>query len=142
MRQRPPAWSQSHPMKPAATTAPLNFSTGARLGISRQQSRGRARDLTPDQSSKGKGRSPRHALSLRGGTAIATDSGAFFGAERVGLNVQRLKRAKQLSQEELAHRAKIHQTYLLGVEGGKRNPSIRGPHPTSKAITFPVEQLS
>jgi len=29
-----------------------------------------------------------------------------------------------LSQEELAHRVDMHQTYLSGVEDGKRNPSI------------------
>jgi transcriptional regulator with XRE-family HTH domain len=44
--------------------------------------------------------------------------------KRVGVNLQRLRRGKGLSQEELAHRARIHQTYLSGVEGGKRNPSI------------------
>lgn len=43
---------------------------------------------------------------------------------RVGLNLQALRRAKELSQEELAHRASVHQTYLSGVERGKRNPSI------------------
>lgn len=42
---------------------------------------------------------------------------------RIGRNVQRLRRSKGLSQEELSDRAAIHQTYLSGVEGGKRNPS-------------------
>jgi transcriptional regulator with XRE-family HTH domain len=44
--------------------------------------------------------------------------------ERVGLNLQRLRREKGLSQEELADRAQIHQTYLSGVERGRRNPTI------------------
>jgi transcriptional regulator with XRE-family HTH domain len=44
--------------------------------------------------------------------------------KRVGLNLQRLREAKGLTQEELAHQADVHQTYLSGVEGGKRNPSI------------------
>jgi len=44
--------------------------------------------------------------------------------DRVGSNIQRLRREKKLSQEELADRAGIHQTYLSGVEGGKRNPSV------------------
>ena len=44
--------------------------------------------------------------------------------QRVGLNLQNLRREKDLSQEELAHRAEVHQTYLSGVERGKRNPSI------------------
>ena len=42
---------------------------------------------------------------------------------RVGLNVQNARRARGVSQEELAHLAKMHQTYLSGVERGKR-PSI------------------
>jgi transcriptional regulator with XRE-family HTH domain len=44
--------------------------------------------------------------------------------ERVGLNLQRLRREKGLSQEELADLASIHQTYLSGVERGKRNRTI------------------
>jgi len=44
--------------------------------------------------------------------------------KRVGLNVQNARRARGLSQEELAHAANVHQTYLSGVESGKRNPSI------------------
>lgn len=44
--------------------------------------------------------------------------------ERVGLNLQWLRRERELSQEELSHRAKIHQTYLSGVERGRRNPSL------------------
>lgn len=43
---------------------------------------------------------------------------------RVGLNVQRARRERGLSQEELAHRAAVHQTYLSGVERGRRNPTI------------------
>ena len=43
---------------------------------------------------------------------------------RVGLNVQKARRVRGMSQEELAHLAKMHQTYLSGVERGKRNPSI------------------
>src|ERR1035437_4224244 len=37
---------------------------------------------------------------------------------RVAINVQRLRRDRGLSQEELAHRSRIHQTYLSGVEHG------------------------
>jgi transcriptional regulator with XRE-family HTH domain len=35
---------------------------------------------------------------------------------RVGINLQRLRHEKGLSQEELAHSANVHQTYLSGVE--------------------------
>lgn len=44
--------------------------------------------------------------------------------QRVGLNIQNLRRTAKLSQEELAHRAGIHQTYLSGVETGRRNASL------------------
>lgn len=43
---------------------------------------------------------------------------------RVGLNLQNARRERGLSQEELAHPAQVHQTYLSGVERGKRNPTI------------------
>lgn len=45
--------------------------------------------------------------------------------KRVGLNLQKLRRQKGLSQEALAHASKIHQTYLSGVETGRRNPSVK-----------------
>lgn len=44
---------------------------------------------------------------------------------RVGGNLQRLRHDRGLTQEELAHKADIHQTYLSGVEVGRRNPSIQ-----------------
>jgi transcriptional regulator with XRE-family HTH domain len=43
---------------------------------------------------------------------------------RLGLNVQRLRRAKGWSQEELADRASLHRTYVSGVERGIRNPTL------------------
>ena len=44
--------------------------------------------------------------------------------KRVAVNIQRLRRERKLSQEDLGAQAKVHQTYLSQVEGGKRNPSI------------------
>jgi transcriptional regulator with XRE-family HTH domain len=43
---------------------------------------------------------------------------------QVGLNVQRLRRALELSQEELAFEAAIHRTYISGVERGVRNMTV------------------
>lgn len=42
----------------------------------------------------------------------------------VGLNVARLRAERDWSQEELADRAKLHRTYVSGVERGVRNPTI------------------
>jgi len=35
-----------------------------------------------------------------------------------------MREAAGLSQEELAHRASVHVTYLSGVENGRRNPTV------------------
>jgi transcriptional regulator with XRE-family HTH domain len=60
---------------------------------------------------------------------------------RVGINLQRLRRGKGLSQEELAHSADVHQTYLSGVEGGKRNPSIAVLERIVTALGVDIEEL-
>lgn len=59
-----------------------------------------------------------------GGSQVANAHDEVDARVRVGLNVQELRRARGYSQEELAHRAEVHQTYLSGVERGKRNPSV------------------
>lgn len=61
---------------------------------------------------------------------------------RVGLNVQKLRRERGLSQEELAHRAAIHQTYLSGVERGKRNPSLLVLERIAGALGADIEDLT
>lgn len=61
--------------------------------------------------------------------------------KRVGVNVQRLRREKDLSQEELAHRASIHQTYLSGVETGKRNPSVGVLDRVAKALNVDIAEF-
>jgi transcriptional regulator with XRE-family HTH domain len=61
--------------------------------------------------------------------------------KRVGINVQQLRRARELTQEELAHRADVHQTYLSGVEGGKRNPSVLVLDRIATALGVDIEQL-
>jgi hypothetical protein len=40
----------------------------------------------------------------------------------------------------LAHRADVHQTYLSGVEGGKRNPSIGVLGRITKALGVDIEE--
>ena len=41
-----------------------------------------------------------------------------------GQNVKELRKAKGLSQEELAFDCSLHRTYISGVERGVRNPTI------------------
>ena len=43
---------------------------------------------------------------------------------QLGLNLQRARRAKEWSQEDLAFESGIHRTYISGLERGVRNPTI------------------
>jgi transcriptional regulator with XRE-family HTH domain len=43
---------------------------------------------------------------------------------RVGRNLRRLREARGWSQEEMAHRAGLHRTYISGLERGVRNPTV------------------
>jgi transcriptional regulator with XRE-family HTH domain len=42
----------------------------------------------------------------------------------VGHNIRRERERLGLPQDELAHRAEIHVTYLSGVENGRRNITL------------------
>jgi len=42
-----------------------------------------------------------------------------------GAHIRSLRLERGLSQEEVAHRATVHVTYLSGIERGKRNPSLK-----------------
>jgi transcriptional regulator with XRE-family HTH domain len=61
--------------------------------------------------------------------------------KRVGLNVQELRREAGLSQEELAARADMHQTYLSGVERGVRNPSVAVLERIAKGLRIDIAEL-
>jgi transcriptional regulator with XRE-family HTH domain len=43
----------------------------------------------------------------------------------VGLNVQRLRRERDISQEELSLRSHCTRGYLSGIETGRRNPTVQ-----------------
>ena len=42
----------------------------------------------------------------------------------LGANVRRIRRARRLTQEELAFSAEVDLTYMGGIERGRRNPSL------------------
>ena len=44
--------------------------------------------------------------------------------KQVGLNVQRIRRKRGWSQEELAFESGLHRTYISGIERGARNPTV------------------
>lgn len=45
--------------------------------------------------------------------------------EIVGSNVRRLRKARGLTQEQLAHEAGVAMRYVAGVERAEENPSLR-----------------
>lgn len=43
---------------------------------------------------------------------------------QLGLNVQRIRKERGWSQEELAFESGLHRTYISGIERGARNPTV------------------
>jgi len=60
---------------------------------------------------------------------------------QIGLNVRRLRIARDLSQEALAFEAEIALNYLSGIERGKRNPSILIVNRLARALNVPLALL-
>ena len=59
----------------------------------------------------------------------------------VGANIGRLRRARGLTQEQLAFRAKIDLTYMGGIERGQRNPSLLVVEQISRALGIELPEL-
>lgn len=60
---------------------------------------------------------------------------------RVGLNVKRFRQEKSWSQEGLAFEAKLHRTYISGVERGVRNPTVTVLESIAFALGVPSSSL-
>ncbi len=54
--------------------------------------------------------------------------------KRFGLNVQKLRKDRGLSQEEFGFNAEIHRTYVSDIERGARNPTISIVEKFAKAL--------
>jgi transcriptional regulator with XRE-family HTH domain len=61
----------------------------------------------------------------------------------VGRNVERLRRAQGLTQEQLAERSGFSQQYISGLENGQRNPTVVTLYEIATALgATPVELLA
>jgi len=58
-----------------------------------------------------------------------------------GQAVRRLRMAKKISQEELAHLAGIHRTYVGDVERGTRNVSLVNMNRIAHALGVPLSRI-
>ncbi|MBI4035910.1 helix-turn-helix transcriptional regulator [Candidatus Daviesbacteria bacterium] len=61
--------------------------------------------------------------------------------EALGKRIRAVRRAKKMTQEDLAYESKIDYSYLNEIEAGKRNPSIKRINAIAKALKIPVKEL-
>ncbi|MFJ1310890.1 helix-turn-helix domain-containing protein [Agrobacterium pusense] len=59
----------------------------------------------------------------------------------VGLNVLKVRRERNLSQEELSFRSGLTRAYLSGLEAGRRNPTIVSLNKLAEALGVDMESL-
>jgi len=58
-----------------------------------------------------------------------------------GERVRELRGERGLSQEELAHSAGVHRTYMGAVERGEQNISLTNMHELADALDVPISAL-
>ncbi len=61
--------------------------------------------------------------------------------QRFGERVRELRKARALSQEELAYKAGVHRTYMGGIERGERNPSLKNIAAIAEAMGVKLSEL-
>lgn len=62
-------------------------------------------------------------------------------ATRVGAKVRTLREAQAISQEELAHRAGVHRTYISQVERATKNATLVSADRIAKALGVSLATL-
>lgn len=61
--------------------------------------------------------------------------------EAVCKSVHERREHLNISQEELAHRAGLHRTYISDIERGARNPSLKTLSRLAEALELPTSEL-
>ncbi|WP_269514035.1 helix-turn-helix domain-containing protein [Brevundimonas subvibrioides] len=59
----------------------------------------------------------------------------------VGANIRKAREARGLPQDELAHMAQVHTTYLSGVENGHRNITMNVLERIAAALQISAAEL-
>ena len=59
----------------------------------------------------------------------------------LGMAIKTRRASLGISQEELAHRAGLHRTYVSDLERGARNPSIESIEKLARALDVSVAKL-
>lgn len=58
-----------------------------------------------------------------------------------GRHIRYVRSLRGATQEEVAHRAGVHVTYLSGIERGLRNPSLKNIRAIAKALEVDTADL-
>lgn len=60
---------------------------------------------------------------------------------RVGANIKRLRKAQDLSQEELADRSELHRTYISQVERAVKSPTLESLDKIARGLGLTLAQV-
>lgn len=60
---------------------------------------------------------------------------------KFGERVRQLRKLKDMSQEELAHRAKLHRTYIGMIERSEKNITLLNIEKIAIALEVPISKL-
>lgn len=61
--------------------------------------------------------------------------------EALGSALRDAREEHGLSQGELARRTGVHRVYVVGIEGGKRNPSVVAVAKLADGIGIPIDEI-
>ncbi len=61
--------------------------------------------------------------------------------ERFGKQMRKIRKAKKMSQGDLAEILRVHRTYISGLERGLRNPSLLTMEKIAKALSIEIKDL-
>jgi transcriptional regulator with XRE-family HTH domain len=60
---------------------------------------------------------------------------------KLGKRIKRLRKQQKISQEELAHKAMIHRTYMGKIERGESNPPTQTVSKIATALKISLKSL-
>jgi len=61
--------------------------------------------------------------------------------EKLGEKVRKLRKANNMSQEDLAAMIKVDVRTVIAIEAGKRNPTLKTINKIARALKIPVHEL-
>ena len=61
--------------------------------------------------------------------------------EKLGKKIRAIRKAKGISQEDLAFNSKTDYSYLNEIEAGKRNPSVKRIDAIARALKVSIKEL-